>query len=65
MQPFLILIMAVTGTFLLAGAVRNHGWYLADQLCIQGAVLCDNPTALLIAAFVLTLIVTLRLAVKA
>ncbi len=64
MQPFLFLIMVVTGTFLLAGTVRNHGWYVADQLCVQGAILCDNPGPLLIIAFILTLIVTLRLAVK-
>jgi len=64
MQLFLFLITVVTGTFLLAGIVRNHGWYLADQLCAQGAMLCDNPLPLMIVAFVLTLIVTLRLAVK-
>jgi len=64
MQLFLFLIMIVTGTFLLAGTIRNHGWYLADQLCVQGALLCDNPLPLIIIAFVLTLIVSLRLAVK-
>lgn len=64
MQPFLFLITVVTGTFLLAGTVRNRGWYLADQLCIQGAVLCDHPGTLMIVAFTLTLVVTLRLTVK-
>jgi len=39
-------IMAVLfggGLFLLAGATRNRGWFVSDQVCTLGATFCDNP----------------------
>jgi hypothetical protein len=43
MRQLVLAISGAGGIFLLAGATRNRGWSLADQVCVQGAVLCDNP----------------------
>jgi hypothetical protein len=48
MRQFILAIIGAGGLFLLAGAMRNHGWYLADQMCARGAILCDNPGTVLV-----------------
>jgi hypothetical protein len=64
MQPIILVLVGVAGVFLLAGATRNHGWYLSDQLCQQGAILCDNPRLILISVCAIAAIVTIRAVVK-
>ncbi len=56
MQPIILVLVGVAGVFLLAGVTRNHGWYLSDQLCQQGAILCDNPGLILISVCIIALI---------
>jgi hypothetical protein len=64
MQPIILTFVGVAGVFLLAGATKNQGWYLSDQLCQQGAIVCDNPGLILISVCAIALIVTLRAVVK-
>lgn len=64
MQPIILALVGVAGVFLLAGATKNQGWYLSDQLCQQGAILCDNPGLILIGVCVIALIVSIRAVVK-
>jgi hypothetical protein len=64
MQPIIFAFVGMAGVFLLAGATRNQGWYLSDQLCQQGAILCDNPGLILISVCAIALIVTIRAVVK-
>lgn len=52
------------GLFLLAGATKNHGWYVADQLCLQGAVFCDNPSMIVTAGAVLVIFAAIHLMVR-
>jgi len=61
------LILAITGAggiFLLAGATRNHGWSLADEVCIRGAVLCDNPGWVLVVLAALLFVATIQTIAK-
>ena len=61
------LAMAVTGAggiVLLAGAMRNRGWSLADQICARGAILCDNQWWVLVAIGVLVFMATIQTIVK-
>ena len=44
MLPFIMAVLCGCGLFLLAGATRYHGWYVPDQICAVGAMLCDNPS---------------------
>lgn len=64
MLPVILAIVGASGAFLLAGAAKNHGWYLADQLCLQGAALCDRPGLIFISIGVVAVIVTIRAVVK-
>jgi len=64
MQPIILALVGVAGVFLLAGATKNQGWYLSDQLCQQGAILCDNPGLIFICICALALIVSIRAVVK-
>lgn len=52
------------GVFLLAGVTRNRGWYVADQLCLQGAVFCDNPSLIVAAGSALVIFAAIHLMVK-
>lgn len=65
MLPVILAIVGAGGAFLLAGAAQNRGWYLADQLCLQGAVLCDRPGLIFIAISAVAVIVTIRAVIKA
>ncbi len=64
MLPFVMTVVAASGLFLLAGAARNQGWYVADQLCLRGPALCDSPGALWMAIAAVALVVTIRAVVK-
>lgn len=64
MLPFVLTIVAASGLFLLAGATRNQGWYVADQLCLRGPALCDSPGLLWIAIAVVALVLSIRAVVK-
>lgn len=64
MRQIILAISGLGGLFLLAGALRNKGWPLADQVCSAGAVLCDNTYGLLVAIAVLIFIATVQSIVK-
>jgi hypothetical protein len=65
MRQAILVIVSAGGIILLAGAVRNHGWYLADQVCAQGAILCDNPGWVLVTSAVLLFVATIQTIAKA
>ncbi|MCX7308870.1 MAG: hypothetical protein NTZ72_13395 [Afipia sp.] len=52
------------GVFLLAGATRNHGWGVADELCRQGAIFCDNPSVIVTTGAVLVIVSAIHLMVR-
>ncbi|MBV5270124.1 MAG: hypothetical protein JZU55_09750 [Afipia sp.] len=64
MRQFILAIVGAGGLFLLAGATRNHGWYLADQVCARGAMLCDNPGWILVTLAVLLFVATIQTIAK-
>jgi hypothetical protein len=64
MRQFILIIIGAGGLFLLAGATRNHGWYLADQACARGAILCDNPGWILVTLAVLLFVATIQTIAK-
>lgn len=64
MQPIILVLVGVAGVFLLAGVTKNQGWYVSDQLCQQGAFLCDNPGLIFISVCVIALIVSIRTVAK-
>jgi hypothetical protein len=51
--PMFFVILALIGTggiFFLASATQYSGWYWSYQLCQQGAIFCEHPSWILIAA---------------
>ena len=64
MRQAILAIVGASGVVLLAGAVRNHGYYLADQVCAKGAILCDNPGWVLAFCAVLLFIATIQTIAK-
>lgn len=64
MRQFIVLFMGAGGIVLLASALRNRGWDLADQVCARGTILCDNPSWVLAAIAVLLLVATVQTIVK-
>lgn len=64
MLPIIIVSVGVAGIFLFAGVTRNHGWFLSDQICQQGAFICDNPSLVFICIGVIALILSIRAVVK-
>jgi len=60
MRQAILAIVGASGVVLLAGAVRNRGFYLADQVCATGAILCDNPGWVLVVCAVLVFIATIQ-----
>lgn len=64
MRQLAIALIGAGGIVLLAGAMRNHGWSLADQICARGAILCDNPWWVLVAIAVLLFMATIQTIVK-
>ncbi len=60
MRQAILAIVCAGGVFMLAGATRNRGFYLADQVCAQGAFLCDNPWWILVSCAVLLFIATIQ-----
>lgn len=66
-QTVLQVIFAILcggGAFLLAGATRNRGWTVADQMCLQGAVFCDNPSLIVACGAVLVIFAAIHLMVR-
>ncbi len=64
MRQAILAVVSAGGIFLLAGATRNHGYYLADQVCAQGAFLCDNPWWILVPCAVLLFVATIQTIAK-
>jgi len=60
MRQLILAITGVSGVFLLAGALRNRGWPLADEVCVRGAVLCDNPGWILVGVALLLFVATIQ-----
>lgn len=52
------------GVFLLANATRNRGWTISDQICVQGAALCDNPGSIAVAGVVLVIFAAIHMMVR-
>lgn len=57
-------ILCGGGLFLLAGATRNHGVYVSDQLCLHGAMFCDNPGLIVTAGSALVIFAAIHLMVR-
>lgn len=64
MRQAILAIVGAGGVFLLAGAMRNRGFSLADQVCAQGSVLCDNPWWVLVPCAVLLFVATIQTIAK-
>lgn len=64
MRQLILTITGAGGIFLLAGATRNRGWALADEVCRQGATLCDNPGWLLVTLAALLFVATIKTIAK-
>ncbi len=64
MLQFIFALLCGGGLFLLAGATRNHGWHFADQLCMHGAVICDNPSVIVATGSVLVIFAAIHLMVR-
>lgn len=64
MLQLILALLCGGGLFLLANATRNHGWYISDQLCLQGAVLCDNPGWIVTIGAVLVIFAAIHLMVE-
>jgi hypothetical protein len=60
MRQLILAIIGAGGIFLLAGALRNRGWSLADEVCVRGAVLCDNPGWILTIIAALVFVATIQ-----
>lgn len=63
-MPLVLALVGAGGVFVLAGAMRNHGWLWADQLCQQGPLLCDHPGWILTGAGILVLGASIRAVAK-
>lgn len=46
-------LLGAAGIFFLAGATQNSGWWWSYELCQQGAIFCEHPSWILMAAVVL------------
>lgn len=64
MRQLILVVMGAGGIILLAGALRNRGWHLADQICGSGAILCDNPWWVIVGVAVLLFAATIQSIVK-
>lgn len=64
MRPVILAILYGGGVFLLASATRNKGWLVSDQLCQQGAVLCDNPGMILTIGVALVLVAAVHAMIR-
>lgn len=58
----LVLVVAVFATW--AGSSVNRGFSVADRVCSNAGVLCNNAKWLLVAALVLGLIAVYRASVR-
>lgn len=63
-----LLIMALLGAagiFFLAAATQNSGWWWSYELCQQGAIFCEHPSWILIAAGIVILLEMIRTMIEA
>ncbi|MEW6767723.1 MAG: hypothetical protein AB1342_06805 [Pseudomonadota bacterium] len=64
MLQIIFAILCGGGLFLLAGAMQNHGWSIADQVCLHGAVFCDNPSLIVTTGSVLVIFAAIHIMVR-
>ncbi len=64
MRQAILAIVGAGGVFLLAGALRNRGYSLADQVCAKGAILCDNQWWVLVICAALLFVATIQTIAK-
>lgn len=64
MRQLIIVAMGAGGIILLAGAMRNRGWHLADQICGSAAISCDHPGWVMVGIAVLLFAATIQTIVK-
>lgn len=57
-------VFAIAALAAWAGSSVNHGFTLADRMCSNASVLCDNPKWLMATALVLGLIAIYRTSVR-
>lgn len=58
-------LLGASGLFYFASATQYSGWALSSEVCRQGAILCDNPHWVLMAAGAAILIEMVRSMSKA
>lgn len=57
-------VFAVAALSVWAGSNVNRGYIIADRMCSNAGVLCDNPKWLIAAALILGLIAVYRASVQ-
>ena len=57
-------VLCAGGVFLLATVTRNRGWNIPDQICLQGAVFCDNPGSIVIVCIMLVIVAAVHVMVR-
>ncbi|MBN8968553.1 MAG: hypothetical protein J0G95_08845 [Rhizobiales bacterium] len=65
MLVLILVLLGAAGVFFLASVTQYSGWFWSHELCQQGAVLCEHPSWILIAAGVAILIEMVRTMAKA
>ncbi|MBN9598939.1 MAG: hypothetical protein J0G28_04595 [Afipia sp.] len=58
-------LLGAAGVFFLASATQYSGWLWSHELCRQGAIFCEHPNWILIAAGAAILIEMVRTMTKA
>ncbi|HEY0234466.1 MAG TPA: hypothetical protein VGC86_05345 [Afipia sp.] len=56
----IVALLGAAGVFFLAGATQNSGWWWSYELCHQGAIFCEHPSWILIAAGIAILFAMIR-----
>jgi hypothetical protein len=65
MLVLILALLGAAGVFFLASATQYSGWLWSHELCQQGAIFCEHPSWILIAAGVAILIEMVRTMAKA
>jgi hypothetical protein len=65
MFAVILVLLGVGGAFFFASATQHNGWYWSYELCQQGAIFCEHPSWILIAAGAAVLIEMVRTMSKA
>lgn len=61
---FILALLGTAGVFFFAGATRYSGWSWSYEVCQQGAIFCEHPGWILIAAGVAIAIEMMRMMSK-